>query len=263
MIKFFRSIRQNLLQNGKLKSYSIYAIGEIFLLVIGILIALQINNWNEFRKSAIQEAAFFTDVLGDLEKDSIKLDYIFDFHSKRIEYLDTLLTYVRNSDKLMGLEKFGMHVEPLYYEEAATNYSTSFESAKTSGAFNSFKNKTLLKDLTEYYTNFILLENNINSISNIITDQFEPLMSSLPLGYLNPITGSKVISENSNKMFYEKLASIKDNRSIDIDYNKLLQDPRFESYIVGDMGRTFNLLTKIKSRQQHLENIKHKILTKK
>lgn len=51
MIKFFRKIRQNLLSENKFSKYLIYAIGEIILVVIGILIALSINNWNENRKS--------------------------------------------------------------------------------------------------------------------------------------------------------------------------------------------------------------------
>ena len=50
MIKFFRKIRHNLLSQGKTGKYLTYAIGEIILVVIGILIALQINNWNEERK---------------------------------------------------------------------------------------------------------------------------------------------------------------------------------------------------------------------
>ena len=50
MIKFFRHIRQQLLGEGKTGKYLKYAIGEIFLVVIGILLALQINNWNETRK---------------------------------------------------------------------------------------------------------------------------------------------------------------------------------------------------------------------
>lgn len=50
MIKFFRKIRQNLLSEGKIGQYLKYAIGEIVLVVIGILIALSINNWNENRK---------------------------------------------------------------------------------------------------------------------------------------------------------------------------------------------------------------------
>ena len=55
MIKFFRKIRQNLLSEGKTAKYLKYAIGEIVLVVIGILIALQINNWNENRKARMQE----------------------------------------------------------------------------------------------------------------------------------------------------------------------------------------------------------------
>lgn len=50
MINFFRRIRQKIVKEGKLKRYLIYAIGEMLLVVVGILIALQINNWNEERK---------------------------------------------------------------------------------------------------------------------------------------------------------------------------------------------------------------------
>ncbi|MEL7121232.1 MAG: hypothetical protein AAFO07_17415 [Bacteroidota bacterium] len=51
MIKFFRRIRQKLLQQGKVRTYLAYAVGEIFLVVVGILLALQINNWNEDRQT--------------------------------------------------------------------------------------------------------------------------------------------------------------------------------------------------------------------
>jgi len=55
MIKFFRKIRQRLLTENKFSKYLIYAIGEIVLVVIGILIALSINNWNEEQKNRIEE----------------------------------------------------------------------------------------------------------------------------------------------------------------------------------------------------------------
>ena len=50
MIKFFRKIRQGLLSEGKTAQYLKYALGEVVLVVIGILIALQINNWNQSNK---------------------------------------------------------------------------------------------------------------------------------------------------------------------------------------------------------------------
>lgn len=55
MIKFFRKIRQKLLSENKFSKYFLYAIGEVILVVIGILIALQINNWNEQRKLKQQQ----------------------------------------------------------------------------------------------------------------------------------------------------------------------------------------------------------------
>jgi hypothetical protein len=54
LIKFFRKIRQKTLTENKFGKYLTYGIGEIILVVIGILIALQINNWNEERLVRLQ-----------------------------------------------------------------------------------------------------------------------------------------------------------------------------------------------------------------
>jgi hypothetical protein len=67
MIKFFRKIRQNMLMENKTGTYFKYAIGEIILVVIGILIALSINNWNENRKNSNEGIA----ILQSLDKNLI------------------------------------------------------------------------------------------------------------------------------------------------------------------------------------------------
>ena len=69
MIKFFRKIRQNLLSEGKTGKYLKYAIGEIVLVVIGILIALQINNWNESRKDRVFEIKMLNEIQKALNND--------------------------------------------------------------------------------------------------------------------------------------------------------------------------------------------------
>ncbi|PKP26477.1 MAG: hypothetical protein CVU03_02765 [Bacteroidetes bacterium HGW-Bacteroidetes-2] len=71
MIKLFRNIRKNLLNEGKTSKYLKYAIGEIVLVVIGILIALQINNWNEGRKENIHQKSVLSNLLQDLKSDSV------------------------------------------------------------------------------------------------------------------------------------------------------------------------------------------------
>ena len=81
MIKFFRKIRQNLIMENKTSRYFKYAIGEILLVVIGILIALQVNNWNETRVETIKEEQLLkslkkelTDNLKELNHDIKRVD---------------------------------------------------------------------------------------------------------------------------------------------------------------------------------------------
>jgi hypothetical protein len=89
MIKFFRKIRQRLLREGRLSSYLIYALGEIVLVVVGILIALQINTWNEDRKERKLERSHVEMLMYDLSQDSLNLAELVGFsrasvHSKQI-----------------------------------------------------------------------------------------------------------------------------------------------------------------------------------
>ncbi|WP_445732221.1 DUF6090 family protein [Mariniflexile sp.] len=71
MIKIFRNIRKNLLAEGKTSKYLKYAIGEIVLVVIGILIALQINNWNENRKTDLKIKGSLEALRSDLIQDTL------------------------------------------------------------------------------------------------------------------------------------------------------------------------------------------------
>ena len=74
MIKFFKRLRFDLVEKNKTGKYLKYAIGEIVLVMIGILLALQINNWNEGRKARITEAAKLNKLVEDLKLDSTSFD---------------------------------------------------------------------------------------------------------------------------------------------------------------------------------------------
>ena len=68
MINFFRKIRQKLLSENRIRKYLLYGIGEIILVVIGILIALQINSWNEYSKSRKLEKNYYLQFKIELEE---------------------------------------------------------------------------------------------------------------------------------------------------------------------------------------------------
>ncbi len=104
MVQFFRRIRQKLLVDNRFTKYLLYAIGEIILVVIGILIALQINNWNEERKIRAEEnkiiQELYSTLIGDLEHQEDMImknrhsyeaaNYILSYFEEKHPYRDTL-----------------------------------------------------------------------------------------------------------------------------------------------------------------------------
>lgn len=91
MLKFFRKIRFNLMDTGKTSKYLKYAMGEIILVVIGILIALQINNWNESNKENNTANLLAKSLIEDLNKDVDFLKNALTFSEQKINSCDTLL----------------------------------------------------------------------------------------------------------------------------------------------------------------------------
>jgi hypothetical protein len=92
MIKFFRSIRQNMISEGKTVNYLKYAIGEIVLVIIGILIALQINNANELRKTEKKIVSILKEVQNDLALDIQKSDELIAYYSNKDSIIKLILT---------------------------------------------------------------------------------------------------------------------------------------------------------------------------
>ena len=80
MINFFSKIRKQLLSENKVSKYILYAIGEIALVVIGILIALQVNNWNEERKNKEVENTLLKELIIGLKNDLFSLDINLGIH---------------------------------------------------------------------------------------------------------------------------------------------------------------------------------------
>ena len=94
MIKFFRRIRYDLMEKNKTGKYLKYAIGEIVLVVIGILIALSINNWNEGRKLRNQEFKILTEIRSNLETTLEIFESDTLFNLKTIQQFNKIKRYI-------------------------------------------------------------------------------------------------------------------------------------------------------------------------
>lgn len=101
MIKFFRHIRQKLLSENKLSKYLVYAIGEIILVVIGILIALQINNWNNDKINKKEEQLILKNLNFEFNKNKKDLDWVKNDYQKFINATKNLLSLIGENTEVL------------------------------------------------------------------------------------------------------------------------------------------------------------------
>ena len=150
MIKFFRKIRYNLMETGKTGKYFKYAIGEIILVVIGILIALQINNWNENNKSE-KEAHFQLSKLRDnLNSDKAQLKAAISSDSLYIENLIFCVKVLSNEIDAPK-EEFLDRLQHISTTMSFNPTRGAFDGLISSGKIELINNQNLLETLFSYY----------------------------------------------------------------------------------------------------------------
>ena len=152
MIKFFRKIRQNLLMENKTGKYFKYAIGEIVLVVIGILIALQINTWNEQRKENIQERFILLKLQNDINSDIITIDNQISVNtSNLLDFKKAAAILLNNEvgDITTFRDKFGNILNISGFNQK----QTTFRNLVSTGKIELIKNQALLDSIVIYYDN--------------------------------------------------------------------------------------------------------------
>jgi hypothetical protein len=110
MIGFFRRIRRKLANENQFVKYSRYAIGEVLLVVIGILIALQVNNWNEQRKMDSKEKSFLMAIHEEFLKNKIQLDLALSQHNKALQSCKKLIALFPLDVKTNNLDSIGLYI---------------------------------------------------------------------------------------------------------------------------------------------------------
>lgn len=141
MIKFFRKIRQKLLAEDKFSKYLIYAIGEIVLVVIGILIALQINNWNEERLANISEDKALLALKNEFDKNIERFQYIIKERDSAQVVLRTYFDIIANDT--IPIEKKAQANKGVYFGGSWGAQYTVLNGLVNSGAIDNIKNDSL------------------------------------------------------------------------------------------------------------------------
>lgn len=211
MIKFFRRIRQKLLNEGKLNRYLIYGIGEIFLVVIGILIALQINNWNEDRKSVKLQKEILKDLLYTLIRDYPDLNRSISGNESSKQSCEIILSHFDNN--IPYNDSLAFHFENAHLWWKGGGSLSAYERAKSHG-LDFINDDSIRKELSNLYvTNYNFSQNLdqrealyfYNSAIPILTKLFESTEVAL---------SKELIEGNFIPYDYELLKENKEYRTI-------------------------------------------------
>ena len=153
MISLFRKIRYRLAQENQFLKYSRYAIGEIVLVVIGILIALQINNWNEQRKERIEEKIFLKRFEVELNTNLENILTAISLNKNRIHRAEFLLRTIDNPQLAVDSSSYFMKsIEHAGYTNIPLISDNAFEELKSSGNLSLISNEVLRAALQKYYS---------------------------------------------------------------------------------------------------------------
>lgn len=212
MIGFFRRIRKKLADNNQYLKYSRYAIGEILLVVIGILIALQVNNWNEERKERKLEKSLLENLAENLEQNCERLQKRITYISANRKYEKIILSALENKSYHDSLET----IFPKVLINASNFYlsQVGYEAIKNKG-FEIIHNETLRTEITGFYEEKRLIFNIELKRSDIdaayrekyIDEQFVQSISTG--GGFKPFNPEKLMEEN----YFYALISKKVNQS--------------------------------------------------
>ena len=162
MLRFFHQIRQRLLTENRFSKYLLYAVGEIVLVMVGILLALQVNTWNEERKDRILEKEVLISLKQTLESNVSILEERVSYFNTALESGKIIMEVIDSN--LPYNDSLGFHFSRAVngYGGADVISSVGFEALKSSG-FSLIMNKTLKNDILKLfettYRNLISVDN--------------------------------------------------------------------------------------------------------
>jgi len=180
MLKFFRTIRKKLIEQDNVRKYLLYAIGEILLVVIGILIALQVNNWNEKRVQNNKEYDYLQEIRENLVADTVQINQVFEFNSAKTDTV-TNLTEVLISEtdpvKITGYIQSNMFILVEFEIFSPTN--VAFSNMVNAESISIIRNRELREALSLHYSDDDIYrgtQERVRQLTRNFTDRIIPYL---------------------------------------------------------------------------------------
>lgn len=163
------------MNQNKTTTYFKYAIGEIILVVIGILIALSINNWNDSRKQKLVDTKYFKNLKNDLIGDRERLDLMIHYSEEKVKAAKRVMTSIKQ-DTVGSLYEFSEAIRILLFVDEFRPDQSTYNEMKSSGNFSTIQNDTLklkILKLQKIYIDIEALQDHMRNDFNTFIENFE------------------------------------------------------------------------------------------
>ncbi len=211
-MKFFRKIRQNLIEKGNLKKYLLYAIGEILIVVLGILFALQINNWNTNRINRQHELKVYQNIKQQVVDDLNELSNVINFNNHFTTQFEKANQYILLNNRI-AIDTLAFIAINLSQFSDFHSSGNIYETLVNSGGIKLLKNDSITGDLQklEMTYNFINRLEDIHweLIINEVSPELRGVINYTTFQIIEP---DKLYSVELQNIFFEcvNLMKIKD-----------------------------------------------------
>ena len=148
MIKLFHQLRHQSVKNGSFRTYLPYVIGEIVLVVAGILIALSINNWSERKKERALEIKLLRELKEDIEQNRSDFQFNIELREQSIQSINTIIRVIRTTKPYH--DSLDFHFGNMANTSIMSLNTASFEAIKSAG-LTCISNDVLRKSITNFY----------------------------------------------------------------------------------------------------------------
>ena len=212
MLRFFRNIRQKLLENGNLRKYFWYALGEILLVMIGILLALQINNWNEERKRSDLEKYLLKELKNEVSENLFLINADIVTNSTGLKHSLALIEKIVSND---------LETDPVLIDSLVAGiYETSSFEAKSgfitdiinTGKLDVIQNDSLRILISNWDFHIIDMLDDAEIRDDMLFDQLFPFLSrNYPLLNIHTYVEPYIESSEVSKMWNGLSSDIKPN----------------------------------------------------
>ena len=241
-MKIFRNIRKKLASENKVMAYLRYAIGEILLVMIGILLALQVNNWNEKRKQSELETVYISRLVSDIQQDTLNVQIIKKQTEEAQEIIKNTIHILNTESDLLKT----MQVLENYFEKGWDNRifivnDNTYTDLLQTGNMSILKENIKVEDIIKYYASAKISreadlgnENWAVSIDIALTEktsalEFDPVTRELfvdkdkQVSIKNMMANKELLKKSAAAHYWYNNSSLRRLATIENEAEKLLQ----------------------------------------